>query len=307
VKNPPNPDSHGEPRIWAVVVTYFPDADVIENLRKLAAQVSPVVVVDNGSQGPSTTVVDEIGRLSGIQLIRNTANLGIGAALNTGIRRALDNGAEWVVTFDQDSAIGEGFFSGFFQALKACPTPDKVGMIVPGCWAYDAISSESKTKASDASYAFVIGAPTSGSLIKAEVFAAIGFCDESLFIDYVDTDLCLRLRKKGFRILSARHVMLRHELGENQTRNIMGFKLSFRIHKAWRYYYIMRNRVILYRRYAFRFMGWALWDALWVFLELGRMACLEDDRKAKLRLALTGIFHGLCGRTGRHPEFPKQR
>lgn len=306
MKNPPEPVPDGLPRISAVVVTYYPDASVVENLRKLSRQINPVFVVDNASQGPSAEIVEEASKLPGIQLIRNNTNLGIGAALNTGIRRALNNGAEWVATFDQDSAIGEGFFERSFRARQASPTPEKVGMIVPGHWSYDPIPPTSIPDV-NREYSFVIGAPSSGSLIKAEVFGAVGFYNELLFIDYVDTDFCLRVRKNGFRILSARQVVLKHELGEKQTRNILGFKLSFRIHAAWRYYYIMRNRVLLYRKYGLKFAGWALWDAGWMFLEFGRMALLEHDRITKLGMALKGVWQGICGRTGRHSDFPKQR
>lgn len=212
-----------------------------------------------------------------------------------------------MATFDQDSAVTEGFFEGLFRARQACPTTDKVGMMVPGHWSYEPIAASSKNEKCNASHAFVIGAPTSGSVIKSEVFAAAGFCDEPMFIDYVDTDFCLRLQKQGFRILNATGVVLKHELGEKQMRNILGFKLSFRIHAAWRYYYIMRNRVLLYRRYGIRFPDWALRDAGWMFLEFGRMALLENARMTKLRMALKGVCDGMRGRTGRHPDFPKPR
>ena len=64
----------------------------------------------------------------------------------------------------------------------------------------------------------------SGSLVKAEVFGVTGFFDEAMFIDYVDTDFCLRLQKNGFKILSVASVLLEHELGQRQTRNLLGLK-----------------------------------------------------------------------------------
>jgi rhamnosyltransferase len=145
---------------------------------------------------------------------------------------------------------------------------------------------------------------TSGSLIRADVFAKVGFYDEAMFIDYVDFEFCLRLQRGGFTIVNAPQVTLCHELGAVQTRTLLGWRISVRVHSAWRYYYIMRNRVVLLLRYGWAFRRWALRDASWIPLELGRMALLEDQRGAKLRCALRGLWDGLRGRTGRHPQFP---
>jgi rhamnosyltransferase len=99
-------------------------------------------------------------------------------------------------------------------------------------------------------------------------------------------------------------VLLEHELGEKQTRNLLGFKLSFRIHTAWRYYYIIRNRLILYRRFLTFDLGWVFHDVRWLILELGRILFLEHGRGEKLRAVFHGFKDGLAGRTGRHSTFP---
>jgi rhamnosyltransferase len=159
-------------------------------------------------------------------------------------------------------------------------------------------------RGSTGSFCFITAAPNSGSLIRADVFTSAGFFDEAMFIDYVDVDYCLRVQKNGFRILSVSGVVLGHELGTQESRNVLGRRISFRVHTAWRYYYIMRNRVVMYGRHGRSFPRWMLHDAFWVILELGRISCLESDKLRKLRCALHGLWDGLCGRQGRHPLFP---
>jgi rhamnosyltransferase len=290
------------PLISAVVVTYQPDAELLENIRRLLAQVSLVIVVDNGSDGESAKVVAAAEKLPGVQLIRNESNLGIATALNLGIHHALQ-GRSWIATFDQDSAIPENYFKRLLQAHEMCSQAQSVGMIVPGGWTEPGVA-EGKSVATSPASAFVQAAVNSGSLIRTDVFQTTGFYDDALFIDYVDADFCLRLQKCGFKILSATGVVLEHELGVKQTRDFLGHKLSFRIHAAWRYYYIMRNRLLCYRRHGTTFPGWTLHDAGWLLLELGRIVCLEDGRWQKIRAVLQGIGDGLRGRTGRHPRFP---
>ena len=76
-----------------VIVTYNPDKDFAANLLQAHAITDLVVVVDNGSQNLS--FVRESVRAAGTELIALDENRGIAAALNIGIRRALDAATSW--------------------------------------------------------------------------------------------------------------------------------------------------------------------------------------------------------------------
>jgi rhamnosyltransferase len=292
--------------IVAVLVTYRPDAAVIEYVQRIAEQVREVIVVDNATDGVAAEWINSLDAMSGVSLIRNSANLGIAAALNLGVRRALQTGCSWIATFDQDTGIPVNYFERLVSVYHTCSEPGKVGMVVPGGWTESDESKRHNTQGVPV-WSFVVGAIASGSLIKPEVFGAAGFYDEELFIDYVDTDFCLRAQKSGFKILSVASVFLEHELGQRQTRNLLGFPLSFRIHTAWRYYYIVRNRLLLYRRYGTIAPGWLLHDFRWLIMELGRIFLLETGRGPKIRAVFDGIKDGLKNKSGRHPDYPPAR
>ncbi len=289
--------------IPAVVVTYRPEAAIIENVRRLAGQISQIIVVDNASAGPAMERVESLARIPGVFLIRNRANLGIAAALNIGIRRALHSRPEWIATFDQDTAVPENYFKRLLEAYGTCPGSGQAGMVVPGGWTEIGAPARPNPRTGRA-WSFVPGAVNSGSLIKVEIFEKVGFYDEALFIDYVDSDFCLRLLKNGFKILSATPVIFEHELGQRETRSFFGLTLSFRVHSAWRYYYNFRNRLLLYRRYWSVSLPWFLRDSWWLFLELGRTFLLEHDRRPKIHATFQGLKDGLRGKSGRHPDFP---
>jgi rhamnosyltransferase len=292
--------------VSAVVVTYQPDEAILDNLRKLSEQIVDIVVVDNASDGVSAKWVESAGRLPGVTLIRNSSNLGIATALNIGICHALQTGRQWVATFDQDTLIPPRYFEQLFEVYELCPARQNAGMIAPGHWSWSELNHTSAAKkySTEPAWSFVRAALNSGSLIKTEVFESAGLYEDGLFLDYVDVEFCLRLQKKGFKILSATPVVLQHELGIKQTRNLLGFHLSFRIHAAWRYYYIMRNRVVLYRRYFGLFPLWVLQDVKGLLLEMGRIIFLENGRRQKLHAVFQGVRDGLRGNTGRHPNFP---
>ncbi|HEY1662835.1 MAG TPA: glycosyltransferase family 2 protein [Verrucomicrobiae bacterium] len=300
-----NPEKQTERRqsIAAVVVTYRPDAAILENVRRIAEQVSEIIVVDNATNGAAMQWIEALAKMPGVNLVRNSANLGIASALNTGVRRALQSGCSWIATFDQDTGIPENYFDRLLEVYQTCPDRQKAGMVVPGGWTESGMPDKSNAPAAPA-WSFVVGAIASGSLIKAEIFEAAGYYDETLFIDYVDTDFCLRVQKGGFKILSVSSVFLEHELGQQQARRLLGFPISFRIHTAWRYYYIFRNRLLLYRRYWQGAPGWLLHDLRWMILELGRIFLLEDGRKQKIHAVMQGIKDGFANKAGRHPDFP---
>ncbi len=289
-------------RIAAVVVTYQPSEEVAENVRRLRAQTPDVVVVDNGSGPAAGRVLAEWGRRPGIHVIRNTENLGIAAALNQGIRYAIKKGAQWIATFDQDSTVPDGFFEGMLSACDAFPQARQVALVSPvHCYREDEVTSP-PSMACDPVHTVIPVAMTSGSVIRAAAFCVVGFYDEALFIDYVDFDFCLRLRAAGYQLLRANCVRLQHQLGSPELHSMLGMRISIKSHTAWRRYYIMRNRVLMYRRYGLRFPGWCMHDLGWLLLDLGKIVVFERQKIAKLRHVITGISHGLTGRTGRLSE-----
>jgi rhamnosyltransferase len=142
---------------------------------------------------------------------------------------------------------------------------------------------------------------SSGSLIRADIFAKEGFYEESFFMDYVDYEFCLRLWDHGWKIIRANRAHLLHRLGLPQTHSFLGFKVTIKSHNAWRRYYIMRNRVIVFRRYALSSPAWCAYDFFWIFLELTKIVLFEKGKAAQLRATLRGIWHGLIGRMDAQP------
>ena len=81
------------------------------------------MVVDNGSSVEETLPVacsTASRRLTRYVLIENGENLGIGAALNIGVRWAEANGSQWVALFDQDSTVTEDFIAQMLADFEHC-------------------------------------------------------------------------------------------------------------------------------------------------------------------------------------------
>jgi rhamnosyltransferase len=139
---------------------------------------------------------------------------------------------------------------------------------------------------------------TSGSLVKTSAFASVGMYDEGMFIDYVDFDFCLRLWQHGCKVIRSCHSCLLHHLGSLEAYSFLGFPITITSHNAVRRYYIMRNRVIMYKRYASAFPFWVIKDFAWLCLDITKIIVFEHDKRAKLGHAFKGLRHGMAGVTG---------
>jgi rhamnosyltransferase len=278
----------------ALVVTYNPGATIIANIDAVKPQVGYLVVIDNGSLEGASPSLATLEALPGCTVIRNNRNLGIAAALNLGVRYALDKEFEFVFTFDQDSKVSETFVSQMLDTYMRAPNRDRVALIAPR---YVDQESGMPGKLMRSGNNTILATMASGSMIPLHVIREVGDFDESLFMDYVDFDFCLRTRRQGMHILQSTAVLF-HSLGRTTYYRFLGLAFGATNHSAARRYYITRNRFRLMARYAADW-SWTWREVRAVLFELVKIILVEDDKRAKLRAMITGSFDALTGKTGK--------
>lgn len=275
----------------AVIVTLEPDREVVGHAETLAGQVVRIVVVDNGSGPDAAPILDALSALPSVEVIRNPVNLGIGHALNQGARAAMDSGAEWLLTLDQDAAPGPEIVRITGRACDGYPRLSRVAVIGSASRADLARSSsaEGRTRPWIETRAVI----TAGSFIALAVFRAIGQYREDFFVDYVDIEFCLRARARGYRVLATRTPTMTHRIGQPTVRSIGWRAVTPTNHSAARRYYITRNRLLVWRRYCRTDARFIARDVLASQKELLKVLLFEEDRKAKVRAMLAGIKDGM--------------
>ncbi len=91
--------------IVAVVPAYRVEKEIESVVRSMPAFVSRIIVVDDASPDRTGAVVEKLAALDDrIVLVQHEANQGVGGAMITGFRKALDIGAQVVVKVDGESA-----------------------------------------------------------------------------------------------------------------------------------------------------------------------------------------------------------
>jgi rhamnosyltransferase len=305
MESDPNPNSVPStgvnPRAGAVVVLYQPESEVMENLRILAAQVDALVIVDNGS---SESFRAELASLlnARVELIRHPENLGIATGFNTGIRRLIELGCEFSLTFDQDSRVSQDFVTKIVNAfLKARTLFPAVAVVAPQ-WRDEnsgIVYDHELKPGSD--FGLMKWTISSGNCIDNQVFKTVGYFDDGYFIDGVDLDFHLRCRKKGYCILKTSRVSMSHRLGIQKRVRIFRSEFTISIHNRVRKYYIARNKIKNMKNHGlfdpaciFRDMWYLLGDVLTILM-------YDDEKKQKLELTFRGIRDGFRGVDGELP------
>lgn len=102
------PVTSRSPRVLAVVVTYnaMQWADRCFGSLLASSPRPDVLAVDNGSTDGTCEHV--AATFPEVEVLRNTENLGFGAANNIGLRRALEGDYDFVYLMNQDAWVGEG-------------------------------------------------------------------------------------------------------------------------------------------------------------------------------------------------------
>jgi rhamnosyltransferase len=287
----------GSPRVGAVVVLYNPEADVLENLRILAAQVDALVIVDNGSNEVFRTELAPILNAR-FELIRHPENLGIATGFNTGIRRLIELDCEFVFTFDQDSGIPQGFVLGMVNSmLEAEQRFGSVGVFLPG-W-HDAKLSSTSSASVDHDLLEVHSGISSGSLYRTSIFSRVGVFADEYFIDGVDIEFCLRCRQHRFKVIQNKAWAVSHNLGQQLEVDLLGVRFPIYVHSVFRKYYIARNRILNYKKYAFREQKWFWNDFLIALRELFHVLAYENNKRERLKNIFFGFRDGIVNKTGK--------
>ena len=224
--------------------------------------------------------------------------MGIAYALNEGLRYAKDHGYLWMGTFDQDSTVPDDFLYEIISAFKKFHQKEKVAILSPIYLLPDGSMKSFSFKNKELNELQNIDfTMTSGNIINVSKVKHIGGFDSSLFIDYVDFDLCLRLRAQDFLILENRNVILQHELGRNFShRKFLWKKVGIPNYPPIRVYFSTRNRLILYFRYWKTAPRFVIHDMLSFFVAFMKIVLFESEKKSKIQAFFIGFIDGVLRR-----------
>lgn len=227
-------------KVFVIVISFNGGEKTLKTIDALLPQVDHIHIVDNGSDASSLDFLDEVEGNERISIQKFGENRGIGCALNAGLLKARQLDYSWVLTMDQDSIAAADMVGSLISTIvknndALCLSPN---LIVHG-------DDKPPLKIGSVPYSI-----TSGNMVNMKIYDSIGNYNEEYFIDCVDFDFSLRVRKAGFKIFKVHNAFLYHELGEkNELPNL--FKKYYALHSPLRRYYMFRNFLYLTKKYLF--------------------------------------------------------
>jgi len=280
-------------QIAVVFVTFNPDSHFSQNVKALASQVAAVVIIDNNS-APEQFEFVKNAKLNNVEIIRNKENEGIAKALNQGASWALQKKYSWVLLMDQDSLASDDMVIQMIKAYEEALQKNNAPALIGVNFVYTINGKAAFTlEHRGESFFKTVGVQTSGSLLSLNMYESTGPFREDFFIDYVDTEYCLRLKNKGHHAIIACKAFMRHGLG---TKGASALTANY---SPLRRYYRMRNELVTMREYLFKNPWWVSRHALYMLYEYGLVFATENNRKKKLRAMVKGTHDALIGKMGR--------
>lgn len=293
-------------RVLAVVSSFRPTRELVDNVRLIAAQVDAVVVVDDGSGPGYSSVLAEV-EAAGARVVALSENGGIAAALNAGMRAAAPAAQDLLVTFDQDSSVPAGFVDALVETWDAGVEAGlAMGMVSPEKFAG---INQALPGTDERGFRHSREPIQSGSLVSGEVLATAGMQREELFIDLVDIEYYLRLLKLGRACLVAPGLSLPHELGRTYPLTLAGRRvrwhgrqLTLSLSTPFRYYYRARSRVVINREYLGSARKLLLVDTARELQHLVFVVLYAAPRGPIVRVIARGLRDGARRRMGKMPD-----
>ncbi len=236
--------------------------DSLKRLKKNTHQVE-IIVVDNNSKDDSQRV---LSKERGITLIKNKENLGYAGGNNVGIKKALDNGADFILILNNDTIVDKSFLINLVKSAKAYDIVSPKIYFAPGFEFHKSSYKESERgrviwyAGAQIDWRNIIGvhqgvdevdkgqfskgmeidfATGACFIAKRQVFKKIGFFDERYFLYLEDMDFCVRAKRANLRIYFEPKAIIWHK---NAGSSASGSKLQD--------YFITRNRLLFALKYA---------------------------------------------------------
>jgi rhamnosyltransferase len=276
--------------VAAIVTAYHPDERLAQVVESALASCALVIVADN-TPADSASSAEKLDHPK-VRVLRSGQNLGLAAALNLGLREVpAEAGA--VLFLDQDSLLPPDLVPGLLRHLED-PT---IGVVGPAPIDAEKGGQYETLSVLHGDVSDRYSVITSGMLVRRSCFQAVPGFREDFFVDCVDIDFCLRLRRAGVRIVRDKKLALPHSIGDGRDHRLLFVPVRVLHYAAWRHYWVARNGMVLTREHGRALPGFALINALFMARWLAATAVFEPERRTHVRAILRGLRDGLTGRT----------
>jgi rhamnosyltransferase len=282
--------------VAVIVVLYNPDYKNLANLVNTACHCNRLIAVLNSSCSEAALhcLSDK-----NIIILEYKHNAGTAGGFNRGIKYALETGSEsFVLLLDQDSTPTDSMIDKLISAFNLqVESGLKIGAVGPRLQDIKESTAVTYTLSSQQSNSLiqVDSIASSGTLLNRNVFNRVGLMDETLFLDAVDHEWCLRAKALSYIILKVPSAILLHNMGDLV---VTWFGKTHPLHRSSvRHYYIIRNSILLLKRTYIQ-PTWRLKEILLTIRRFFGYIYFSQNKKETIYFMCKGVWHGIISRGG---------
>ena len=262
------------PNVYILILSFNRRDDTLATLESIerlnvAGFKLTTLVVDNASKDDSVKALRNFKMSNGrFLLIANKTNLGFSEGNNVGLRRALGQGADFVMVLNDDTIVEANLICDLLAVFKKYP---KAGILAPKIYFAKGYEYRSRYKKEDLGKAIWyaggdidwknvygtnhgVDAVDKGQFdkvsetdfatgcclfVRREVLKEVGLFDKRYFAYLEDADFSQRAKKSGWKVLYAPPAHLWHKVSQSSG---IGSELND--------YFITRNRMLFGLTYA---------------------------------------------------------
>lgn len=300
------------------LITAYEDPNAVEGCIKALWQqyvpIERILIVDNSS---SQRVDKNRYEDSNVTLIPMENNVGISGSLEFAFPWAIEQGFDFIWTFDQDSRVRPDVLGKLLTSYcRLTQEGEQVGIVSPTIFdnrygllhhgrqfdgkeflvPKELVNNEEEHYRCD----FVIA---SGSLFNLKEVGDQSLPNPDLFIDAVDMEHCMNIRALGKSIIVHKSAIMFHCLGVRKS--IRTFPLGKRrdvyllMYSPMRQYYISRNQIHVMLKYLDpsvrkTYLAKDIINTLGIIMFC--VLYIHDKKLGKIWALVLGKFHGITGR-----------
>lgn len=298
------------PTVGVVIVTWNRKDKLkraLDSLPESSYRISEVVVVDNhSSDGTPRFVKKEFPK---VKLVVNDTNTGAASGRNIGARQAK---SDFIYFLDDDAFVERNTISSAVDTIKKDPNIAIAQSKVLSSFdkkkilgiAHNINTSTSLITAygigerDEGQYAKEMDIPMVGTgwLVNKKIFWEVGGFDENFFVPYEDSDISLRIRNEGYRIVFSPNSKIWHD--DLKPTEINPRIRSIGIASPERARFVGRNKIYFMKKHS-RGIGRLLFFfcLLPAFIVYHSIVIITSFRFDILKIYLGGVLEGLSMKT----------
>ena len=261
-------------RLSVIIITWNAEQDVKQCLysvlEAIASRVTEVIVVDNGSTDNTRAILESYGERINLFLLKK--NNGVAVARNVGMAAAK---GEYIWILDVDTIVNKDAVDGMIEYLGnnpecgicACRLQSENGDVQDSCrklpypkhkirnllmaktgkFAFTKKLNDKIKKQNESQFyhkelhdgepfetEYVIGAC---QMFRKSILEEVGFLDEKIFYGPEDADFCLRVSRKGYKVVCLPAYYIVHHYNRISNKKIFS-RLSYLHLKGLVYFYV---------------------------------------------------------------------